>query len=84
LGKKGSNKLYNISEEEIKNALNFGQGLASLNCRYVGARGMMYNLNKLKLLNLVNKIMNYKNINDINDVNNYNTYREKSICPNCK
>ena len=31
-----------VGRKRLKDALNFGQALASLNCNYVGARGMMY------------------------------------------
>ena len=38
--------LEHVTEKKLEDALNFGQTLASLNCNFVGARGMMYDLTK--------------------------------------
>ena len=44
-----------VTEENLKDAFNFGQTLASLNCNFVGARGMMYYLTKKELFKIATK-----------------------------
>jgi fructokinase len=48
------------TEKKLEFALRFGQSLASLNCHFVGARGIMYNLSKSKLFSLVDDILKNK------------------------
>jgi len=48
------------TEKKLEFALRFGQALASLNCNFIGARGLMYNLPKSKLFSLTDKIMKNK------------------------
>lgn len=52
--------LGKITEEKLEHALNFGQTLASLNCHYVGARGIMYHLTKEELFKIATKKMKNK------------------------
>ena len=49
--------LEQVTEKKLEYALNFGQTLASLNCNYIGARGIMYNMSKSKLFSLSEKIL---------------------------
>lgn len=59
--------LEQVTEQKLEYALNFGQTLASLNCNYVGARGIMYNMSKLELFSFVDRILtNKKNTFQIN------------------
>jgi len=51
--------LEHVTEEKLEHALNFGQTLASLNCNFVGARGMMYDLTKEEVFKIATK--NLKN-----------------------
>lgn len=48
------------NSQKLESALRFGQAMASLNCSYTGARGIMYNLPSYKLLMLVNKVIQEK------------------------
>ena len=48
------------TQKKLEFALRFGQALASLNCNFVGARGLMYNLPKSKLFSLTDKILKNK------------------------
>jgi len=48
--------VYDIPVKKLEHTLNFGQALASLNCNYIGARGMMYHISKDKLIKLANKV----------------------------
>ncbi len=49
LGRNGYSGIKDISERHIIESLKFGQALAALNCRFEGARGMMYALTKDEL-----------------------------------
>jgi len=51
---------YTPAQKKLEFALRFGQALASLNCNFIGARGIMYNLSKPKLFNLIGKIIKNK------------------------
>ena len=53
-------QIEQVSEKKLEYALDFGQTLASLNCNYGGARGMMYNMSKPKLFLLAKKILKHK------------------------
>lgn len=46
LGQNGFEQFSRATEEDIENALRFGQRLAASNCMYEGARGIMYNNNR--------------------------------------
>jgi len=48
---------FSPSQKRLEFALRFGQALASLNCNFVGARGIMYNLSKSKLFSLTEQIL---------------------------
>ncbi len=52
--------LEQVTEEKLENALNFGQTLASLNCNFIGARGMMYYLTKEELFKIASKKLKNK------------------------
>lgn len=47
--------LEQVTEEKLEYVLDFGQTLASLNCNYCGARGMMYHLSKEELFKIAAK-----------------------------
>ena len=49
--------IMSISRKRLEEALNFGQALASLNCSYVGARGMMYCLPQKTIMKLAKRRM---------------------------
>lgn len=54
--------IQSMSRMELEDALDFGQALASINCSYVGARGMMYCLSKEKLIRLAGRHMHGKHL----------------------
>jgi len=60
LGRGGAARLENILEEEVVDALKFGQALAALNCCFEGARGAMYVLSKAEFENEIGGIMSRK------------------------
>jgi len=57
LGRDGSANLENINNNDLVEALRFGQALAALNCQFEGARGGMYVLQPESLKLAVQKIM---------------------------
>jgi fructokinase len=85
LGQFGKPKFEAVEVEEIENAIRFGQALASINCRYEGARGGMYNISK--------KYFEVEVINTLNCLNrqilpqeasNIELYRNSTnFCPKC-
>lgn len=48
---------FTTKQKNLEFALRFGQVLASLNCSFVGARGIMYNMPKSTLFSLVGKTL---------------------------
>ena len=47
--------IMSVSRKRLENALNFGQVLASHNCNYVGARGMMYCMSQKTIVKLAER-----------------------------
>ncbi len=79
-------EFHRLKYEDIEFALNFGQALASLNCYYVGARGIMYNLTKKRFNNSITQI--WKGNSPISNFKNKENYKVlgswSKICSNCK
>ena len=48
-------KIHTIGRKHLEDALDFGQILASLNCSYVGARGMMYHIRQETITRLAQR-----------------------------
>ena len=48
---------FDPTQKKLEFALRFGQVLASMNCNFVGARGIMYNLSKSELFSLIDSIL---------------------------
>ncbi|MFN7138126.1 MAG: carbohydrate kinase [Limisphaerales bacterium] len=46
----GRDSFMSLPEKTIKNGIRFGQALASINCKYEGARGPMYHISKKKVI----------------------------------
>lgn len=61
--KEQSLDVRSISKKEIEEALIFGQALASINCQFEGARGLMYNLSKENVLASVVELLVSKTSN---------------------
>lgn len=51
-------ELINQSNEQIEEAINYGQALGAINCLFDGARGAMYSTNIEKFESLVNNVIN--------------------------
>jgi fructokinase len=49
--------IQDIASIDINNAIRFAQALSALNCRFEGARGLMYNIDKSDLLLHVDNIL---------------------------
>jgi fructokinase len=76
LGSKGQIGFNNLYENELIQALNYGQALGALNCFFDGARGSMYNLSRNELLSIVNSIL-INNPASIINTPLVRTYRKK-------
>lgn len=73
--KQNPSNLSNLSEEKIVNALKYGQALGGINCLYDGARGLMYQVDRLTLNKMVDIVFERKPISQfpsssINSSNN--------------
>lgn len=86
LGRTGSNDIAHISEDTIIKALRFGQAMAAFNCRFEGARGGMYKIDKHSFEKAVVSIMN--NQSATGPIDAHISYEAKNllkrICPGCK
>lgn len=60
VGKHGLRGFKSINQTKIVEALKFGQALGSLNCFYIGARGLMYQCSKIQVENLVKQLQKSK------------------------
>jgi fructokinase len=56
LGQNGIKGFHRATRTEIEGALKFGQALAALNCRYEGARGLMYKLSRKEMMRQVTEL----------------------------
>jgi len=86
LGRLGIYELKKASKTQIKQALNYGQALAALNCNFEGARGLMYsNLSRAEIEKIIQKIVNKEGITkNFENHNNENPrLSKKVICKNC-
>lgn len=72
-----------FSQKRLEFALRFGQALASINCNFVGARGIMYNLSRSQLLGLIEKVLKNKKPIQIN-FSTKNTIVNSSLAKKCK
>lgn len=80
----GQNTSKAPSQKKLETALRFGQALASLNCNFVGARGIMYNLTKSKVLSLVEKTMITNESPEINITSKPRVKLTSSLSSKCK
>lgn len=58
LGSSGREGFLRATEQEIDDAIKFGQALAALKCRYEGPRGNMYSISRQKFKKLTLDILN--------------------------
>ena len=82
LGQNGSKHIP--TEKKLEFSLKFGQALASLNCNFVGARGIMYNLRKSQLFSLVEKMITVKAYPEIKLSSKSRIKSTSSISSKCK
>jgi hypothetical protein len=86
LGQKGVRSLKRAGKERVLKALSLGQAFAALNCRYEGARGSMYCLDRIQLKSAVEDIMAGRELKTTAQRNIPNTVDRLlySICGNCQ
>jgi len=85
LGQKGAESFFERSEEEVEEALKFGQVLAALKCSYEGARGLMHSLSRNELESLACKVIEGKSVDlHVSTVIQESERRPlQYICPSC-
>ena len=85
IGKNGANGLKKLSENCIVEALQFGQALAALNCRFEGARGGMYVLSKKEFKKTINDVLNRHMEQESlpESISKESSELIRCICPNC-
>lgn len=84
LGQNGSSSFFKLGQKDYLKALQFGQALAALTCKFVGPRGGMYLLEKNEFEKNIELIINNDNNLNLNyeileDCNNYHP-----ICIKCE
>lgn len=86
LGQKGIKSLKQMEKQCIVEALNFGQALAALNCRFEGARGGMYSLHPSQFKAAVKDIIEGRKLKTKTPKNIPGIVDDllRSICPNCQ
>ena len=83
LGQKGAK--WGITDKRLQKGFCVGQCLAALNCHYIGARGLMYNISRAKLQNLVQQIIAKKeNPKQILKINATSTKIKTKLSSKCK
>ncbi|MGA2161105.1 MAG: hypothetical protein ABSG28_02735 [Methanoregula sp.] len=86
LGKNGQKGIKELSEKDVKFALNYGQAFAALNCMFDGARGLMYSgLSKKEIEIAVTKIQKNESVGDLIESNKKSNICKTmlKICKNC-
>jgi fructokinase len=63
LGQQGLQGLQQVTSAQLLNALYFGQALAAWNCRFEGARGGMYSVNKVTFRCDIEQILSGNGLN---------------------
>lgn len=53
----GRDEFFKLGENTVENALQFGQALAAINCKYMGARAPMYKLDRASILAEANRLV---------------------------
>lgn len=86
IGKSGTNGFKERSENFIVEALQFGQSLAALNCRFEGARGGMYVLSKEEFEKAIKDILKRHMRQDTfpESISEEASGLIRCICPNCQ
>jgi len=80
----GQSTSKTLSQKKLETALRFGQALASLNCNFIGARGIMYYLTKSRVLSLVDKTMTTNESQRINITSKPRVQLTSSLSSKCK
>ena len=84
IGQHGYETFLRSTNKDIENALRFGQSMAALSCKYEGARGLMYNINKKQVFSMINKIMDEGKLEESTmTVANRNNKIIQTLCPSC-
>lgn len=83
LGRNGLKGFRETTIQQMADALTFGQALASWNCRFEGARGGMYSVDKETFYLQIEQIMTNDDVTDLTRDFKIKDVIEE-ICPSCK
>jgi fructokinase len=84
LGRSDKSAFRKLNNNKIVTALEFGQALASLNCNFIGARGVMYSIKKEHFQECILKILHHNDIESIKEIDNSSDMFDfRQMCLNC-
>ena len=84
IGQNGCEMFLKSTNKDVENALRFGQSMAALSCKYEGARGLMYNIDKKQVFSMINKIMDEGKLEEPStNIANRNNKIIQTLCPSC-
>ncbi len=86
LGRYGARNLSGLDDQDMENAISFGQALAAINCQFEGARGAMYELTPNELLKIANA-MNEESFDiefTVSDCQRTTINSMTNLCPECR
>lgn len=78
MGIKNKRTFLSFSSEEIESILNYGQVMATISCKFEGARGLMYSLQAVDLERIIKKLKSNLEVDITNNTRNYKRYRRIS------
>jgi fructokinase len=87
IARNGSKGLRNLTLGQVENGIMLGQALAAVNCKYEGARGMMYSLSKRGVQAAVKNLLRGKlprYLTQEQDVDPKMRRHVSAVCPSCR
>jgi sugar/nucleoside kinase (ribokinase family) len=86
LGRTGLRGLKDASADKLREAMTFGQALASWNCRFEGARGGMYEQTRAQFVEAVTKILRADAVTgtDSDIVPSASSRSKAGVCADCR
>jgi len=79
-----NNSWENITKKDIVEAITFGQALAGINCHYIGAREMMYDLTVHDIISKASELITNGSLDYTAPEMKYQTLSESIICNKCR
>ena len=84
IGQNGCDAFLKSTNKDVENALRFGESMAALSCKFEGARGLMYNIDKKQVFSMIDKIMDEGKLEESSlNITNRNNKIIQTLCPSC-